>query len=251
MSNDLYPLVSVPTRIIGQSATLIDNIFVRSANLKLCYADVVAFPCSDHLPLVSVMTCKLNRPKKKKIKTRLMKKGNLQKFVEEVSVIDWTPVFSEEESPTRALDNLMSVILPIYDSACPIKVMKVKKQEPRKPWITSEILEERKLRIELYQRYLDDKSDVSYELFKKQRNLVNKLRRKAMAEYYDRKFSNCKGNMKETWKLINEVTNGNAEIGRNEVQLEGFASDDKSGIANEFGNFFSNIGIKVQNSVKK
>ena len=46
------------------------------------------------------------------------------------------------------------------------------------------------------------------------------------------------------------MTNGNAEIGRNEVQLEGFASNDKSGIANEFGNFFSNIGIKVQNSVK-
>ena len=100
ISNDLYPLVSVPTRIIGQSATLIDNIFVRSANLKLCFADVVAFPGSDHLPLVSVMKCQLHRPKKKKIKTRLMKKGNLQKFVEEVSVIDWTPVFLKK-NPLR------------------------------------------------------------------------------------------------------------------------------------------------------
>ena len=34
-----------------------------------------------------------------------MKKRNLQKFVEEVSIIDWTPVFSEENSPTRAPDN--------------------------------------------------------------------------------------------------------------------------------------------------
>ena len=126
----------------------------------------MAFPGSDHLPLVSVIKRQLHSPKKKKIKARLMKKQNLQKFMEEFSVIDWTPVFSEEESPTRALDNLMSVILPIYDSACPIKIIKVRKQETRKPWITSEITEERKLRIELYQRYIDDKTDGSYELFK-------------------------------------------------------------------------------------
>ena len=37
-------------------------------------------------------------------------------------------MFSEEESPTKALDNLMSVILPTFDYMCPIKVMKVKKQ---------------------------------------------------------------------------------------------------------------------------
>ena len=68
----------------------------------------------------------------------------------------------------------------------------------------------------------DDKTDGLPEFFKKQRNLVNKLCRKAMAEYHDKKFPNSKGNMKETWKLINEVTGGNAETGGNEVQLEGF-----------------------------
>ena len=58
--NCRYPLVSVPTRIIGQGTTIIGNIFVYSSDLKLCYADVVAFPGSDHfifhhLILVSAM----------------------------------------------------------------------------------------------------------------------------------------------------------------------------------------------------
>ena len=39
MSNDLYPHVSVPTRITGQNTTLIDNIFINSANLELCYVN--------------------------------------------------------------------------------------------------------------------------------------------------------------------------------------------------------------------
>ena len=68
--------------------------------------------------------------------------------------------------------------------------MKEKKQEARKPWIKIDIMEERKRRIELYQEYLDDKSDASFQLFKKQRNFVNKSRRKAMAEYYGLKFPN-------------------------------------------------------------
>ena len=120
------------------------------------------------------MKCQLHRQKKKKIKTRLVKKGNLQTFMDEVSIIDWTAVFSEEESPTRALNNLRFVIPPIYDTVFPNKVIKVRKQEPQKPWITSKILEERKLRSELYQRYLDDKSDGSYVLFRKHRSLVSK-----------------------------------------------------------------------------
>ena len=45
------------------------------------------------------------------------------------------------------------------------------------------------------------------------------------------------------------MTGGNAEIG-GEVHLEGFIPDDNSEIANKFNNFFSSIGIKVQNSVK-
>ena len=180
-----------------------------------------------------------------------MKKEDLQKFVEEVSVIDWTPVSSEKESPTKAFDNLMTIVLSFDDTACPLKVMKLKKQKSHKPWITSEILEERERKIELYQEYLDDKSDALLQLLKKQRNLVNKLLRKAMAEYYNLKFSNSKENMKETWKLIKEVTGGNADTGGgDEAQLEGFAREDKSEIVNKFGSFFSNISCEVQNSVK-
>jgi hypothetical protein len=62
-----------------------------------------------------------------------MKKGDLQKFSEEVSAIDWSPVFEEKECPTKALDCLMEFITPIYDRTCPVKVIKGKKLVSRKP----------------------------------------------------------------------------------------------------------------------
>jgi len=44
--------------------------------------------------------------------------------------------------------------------------------------------------------------------------------------------------VEETLKLINEVTGGNAEVVENGAKLEEFVTDDKSRIANKFGDFF-------------
>ena len=119
--------------------------------LYLCFVSLLAFPGSDHLLIGERFEVSVVQTKEKENKENINEKKNIQKFVEGVSAINQTLVFSEEESPTRALDNLMSVILPIYFSACTIKVMKMKKQEPRKPDIASKILKERKLITEPYQ----------------------------------------------------------------------------------------------------
>ena len=55
ISNDLFPLVSIPTRIIAQTATLIDNIFVQSRDLNVSCTDVIPYHGSDHLSLLAVI----------------------------------------------------------------------------------------------------------------------------------------------------------------------------------------------------
>ena len=61
------------------------------------------------------------------------------------------------------------------------------------------------LRNQLYETYLDSKSDESFILSTKQRNLVNKLKRKAMSDCYENKLGDSKGNLKETWNILNEI----------------------------------------------
>ena len=48
VSNDLFPLLGVPTRITSHSATIMDKFFGISKYLKSSAADVLVFPCSDH-----------------------------------------------------------------------------------------------------------------------------------------------------------------------------------------------------------
>ena len=84
---------------------------------------------------------------------------------------------------------------------------------------------------------------------KPQRNLVNKLRRNAMSNFYNHKFEDSKGNMKKTWKTINGLIGYKGHKRNEEVCFIGCDRDDISATVDKFGKFFSNIGPEVQASV--
>jgi len=105
----------------------------------------------------------------------------------------------------------------IYNKTCPIKFVKSKTQQPRKPWITIEIIEQLRLTNALYVKFMDEQSDESFNPFKTQRNFVDRLRCKAMTEFYNRKFRENKGNIKEIWNVIREYIGGNKKNGNSFV----------------------------------
>ena len=59
VSNDSFPLVTIPTRISHLSAALIDNFFVNGGLLERSQADEIVSDGSDHLLLISKI--KLNQ----------------------------------------------------------------------------------------------------------------------------------------------------------------------------------------------
>ena len=166
---------------------MIYSIFVQSSDLHRSFADVIFCPGSDHLLLIGTINHPVKKLRKKVI-TRLMKRENLQKLSKEISIIDWSPLFEEKEYPSRALNSLMSVILPIYERACLLKTIKSKKLVPRQPWMSMEIIDKIALRNRLYKRYLDDRRDEAFNLFKTRRNLVNKPRRNAISNLGNHRF---------------------------------------------------------------
>lgn len=246
-SYDFYPLVGIPTRVTGQSATLIDNIFVRSRVLHSCYADVIVNEVSDHFPIVAVTSyqyaIKQNRTK---VKRRQLKKENLQKFREELSIVSWKPVYEESESASAAFDKFMDILQPIFERTCPVKSIKVRKKEPRKPWVTMELLDLIRRRNTLYLSYLNSNHSQDLTEFKQIRNKVNRLRRSCIREYYGEKFKENKGNTKTTWNIINEIVNKKKET---EIPasliFDGKFVDGNEEVANFFGEYFSKIGESI------
>jgi hypothetical protein len=75
------------------------------------------------------------------------------------------------------------------------------------PWITKSLLISIKKRKKLHKKLLSSPNPARKSYYKKYRNKLNHLIRTAKRTYYDNRFNLAKTNLKETWKLINEVIN--------------------------------------------
>ena len=124
------------------------------------------------MPLVNAKEKKVDEKQ-----TRQLRKQKMENLAEELSKVSWKPVFDETDDASHAFDIFMNILQPIYDKTHPLKVFRNTRESPRKPWVTSELIQTIKKRNLLYQSFLDCQSADMFEEFKKIRNQVNTLRR--------------------------------------------------------------------------
>ena len=127
-----------------------------------------------------------------------------------------------------------------------MKFLKPRKCEPRKPWITIEILKVSDLRNQAYVEYLNSECAIKLEEFKILRNKVNSMRRKAKKEYFANQLSLNKDNTKRIWKVINDLLGGGKEAPPNSLLIQGEFVNDEISITTKFAEFFSSVGQNVR-----
>ena len=88
-----------------------------------------------------------------------------------------------------------------------------------------------------------------YKIYKYYRFELRRIVRAAKKEFYHRKFENVKGDMKNTWKLINELGGNNKDKVSTSFVIDGKLVLDHREISNEFNLFFSFIAGKMNSKV--
>ena len=87
---DLVPCITRPTRLTHSSATLIDNIFVNTEQVRDLRSVILINDISDHLPTCTILeNVKLGLKKKRKIYSRKITENNLSMIRNELSAINW------------------------------------------------------------------------------------------------------------------------------------------------------------------
>ncbi len=86
------------------------------------------------------------------------------------------------------------------------------------------------------------------KLYRKNRNLYNRLKRLARETYYCQILSNFKNDIKNTWRTIRPLTGKTNEKTTitEEFKINGQYTTDPQTISKEFCNFFSQIGRELQ-----
>ena len=201
----LKQIIEKPTRIDGNKKSLIDLILLNNpANMKQW--GVTDIPgISDHHMVY--MTYALKRPKfePKIITKRDFSKFSSDNFLEEVRNVQWDGIFSCRDND---VDTKVSIFekkfLSIIDSHAPFKKFRV--TQPATPWLTSEIKSLMDYRDKLKNICNSTGKEEDISKFKRTRNQVSHMIKKAQKAHLTKAIDN---NLSNSKKFFDQVKKNN------------------------------------------
>ena len=250
LEHGLLPIVSLPTRVSQNSATIIDHISTSFTDDNYDVGLIVS-DLSDHFPVFYTRQAAVDKSTPSKVKVRQMTEKNKQTFSKLLQDHNWDNVLFNSD-PNSAFSDFFNHIDRYYDMAFPEKPVKLsKRNKPNSPWITTGLLESRKHKQKLFSKKLRNPNPENTEKYKTYNSSYTKLMRKARQLYYKNKFESFSKDCKKTWETINEL------LGRKKSFSDipdTFISNGKilSGaveIAEGFNDFFVNIGPSLSRSI--
>ena len=136
-SNTFPPLIDKPTRITGQSASLIDNIYTN-CSLADCDSGILYTDFSDHFPIFCfINNLALNKSRYTFIKKRTYNAKNIAKFNSSLLNQNWDYV-NNESTAQGAFTVFQRLIDLQIERAFPLQTVKMNYKN-KHPWMTAEL----------------------------------------------------------------------------------------------------------------
>ena len=248
-------LISVPTRVINNSSTIIDNIY---SNFPDIYNNgnsgvLGCVRTTDHMPIFSIRNvCKeIIKGEAFKLK-RNFGNQNVSKFRKMLKNQNWNNVFSEECVQT-AFSEFMKIVTSSFNECCPLEKVKIIYKN-RQDWVTKELKADMKKREEMFKLSKKDPTEHNIQAHKKFRNMVlsrqRQAERKHFKELYDQSLN--EQNYKKAWDITRFLIDGKSNFSKNKVTeylVNNKKMTDPVAIANSFNDYFINVGKSLANTI--
>ena len=247
-SHSMFPLITKPTRVRSNSATLIDNIFGNDLLNTKKINGILYTGISDHYPIFSILTDKTQKEKVTSVQYRSYSQNNISKFSETLEALNWEEALKCTDA-TLAFSKFYEKFKDIYEQHFPTKSYKVTYKN-RKNWLSASLKKCIKIKNKLFylsRKYPSEYNVTKYSEYKK--NLC-RLLKTAEKEYYDNLFKRYKNNLKKSWDIIKSVINRkkSAQI-TDEFSIDNVLTKNREVIADSFNNYFTNIGSNLSKTI--
>jgi len=205
----MIPTIIKPTRITHSTATLIDNIYLKSNKPQNVHSGIILSDISDHFPIY--MCYGINKshtqPQKNKIKMRHLTPTKLQTIKQDLAKINWDNLYDMEIN--EAYNYFIKIIMETIDKTAPEKEQIIKnKLTFKEEWMSKGILKSSQTKEKLYKKALKvEKTDQIYMDYLKYRNLFNSTKRRAKEHYYAKLLELSKNDIKRTWNIMKMAMN--------------------------------------------
>ena len=247
LSLGLINTISNPTREIGDSISLLDNIFISNSIPQV--SGTIFWDISDHYPIFTIIKDIFSIDNgKETIEFRLINDFTLDNLAQSLWNHDFNNLVNIENIDT-ALDSLEDTIMYYYNIHCPIITKVITKKDREKPWINNFIKNLIKMRENYYKLF--KKNRITPEFFKHYRNFVSRKIMEAKKTYLTDLLSDIKKNMKKTWNFLNGLIKPNKK--RNNIHIKKLlinnaSIDNDSDICNALNDHFASVGSNISGS---
>ena len=251
ISKSFLPVITMPSRVNKQSATLIDHIWTN----RICNSyksGIILNSLSDHFPVVYFQEGKHELVQLPDKITRKINSKTIPAFCNLLKSTSWSNVINKPD-PKNAFSNFFQIIDSGRDLAFPeIRVKQKTIKFKHNPWMSRGLKISKKRKDILFARKVKHSCDKNLNEYKIYNQLYNKVRRAAKKLYYDKQFTRFTKDSKKTWSVIREVIGSCKQKDQlpNFFLKNGNIIKDTLEIANGFNTFFAGIGPKLASEIE-
>ena len=242
----LEQLVSKPTRITSNTATLIDLMITNNKSM-IAELDILPSPIADH-EAISVLL-NIAKPKRLPIfKTyRCLKNYSTDVIcnllMSETGILNNILNTDDVHKQVKIFDGVM---LKCIDICAPLVTGEISR--PPAPWISQAIKDSIKERDELQIRTKIDSFNMQLrDNYKEQKKKVNSLINSSRKEYFKEEFRKNKNDIAASWRIAKKVISNDSSSIVSTPQNK----DDLTTRAENFNDFFSDVGKLTFNKTQE
>lgn len=243
LAHGFLPSASKATRVTSHSATLIDNIYVKSHITQL-KSVILQSDISDHFPvLLQLVHNTTNNQEYITFPHRKLTSKATENIVTDLLMRDW--VILEQLELNAAYGLFMDILNSCLDRHAPLRTMKIKVDNYRhEPWFTKQLQKKGREIRQLYKTAIETPSDNTLrEIYTSARNKYNEEKRKTKIAYYDQQLRSSRCDPKQTWKTIHEIQNKmKKDTTIKKLKINNAEITNTRDITNSFAKYFSEVG---------
>ena len=255
-SNSLFPLITKPSRITVDTATLIDNIFFSAIECQTT-AGLLLSDISDHLPVFGIFRQLIRKEKNVNTpnlnQTRCRSPGAVAALKADLNSQTWNEVYSFD-NPDQAYEAFLSTFLKLYDKHCPLRTsINNNKSKQHSPWLTKGLENACKKKNLLYKLYMKNRTKEAETRYKTYKNKLVSIIRVKKKDYYHQQLEQHKSNIQGTWKILNSIIKKGKvkNVYPNQFKKDNLIIHESKEIVNEFNNFFVNVGPTLASAIEE
>ena len=239
-------IITKPTRVSGNSATLIDHILTNST-AQNHDSFIICSRLSDHFPIAHQINLTRTKQSQNSFESRKFTSDNFQRFNSALNNYNWNHV-TELNCAQEAANNFLSTFDTLYNAYFPLSKNNLNKSKtPIEPWMSRGILTSRKRKISLLKNSLKNPSAENVAEFKNFRNIYNQVIKNAKKQFIQKQLLLNQKNLRKTWQIlfsaIQKSTKKTNDISH--LSVNGTDTNDPLKMACHFNEFFSNIASKT------